>query len=227
MSNSVAHAIIGTLSEGSVHRELKRFVDPDESHHEICVDGFVADVFNGSEITEIQTRSFQYLIPKLKAFTAKYGVTVVCPLIIDKLSVRIQKHTGEYSTPRKSPKKERVENFARDICSIADFIKRGSLKLKFIEISATEYRLYTNGRRGSVVDRVLTNIIRERAFFTPDDYKSVFLPESLVGEFTAKDYERAMNLPSRTAYYGIKLLQAFGFVGLKCKRGRAHIYEVI
>ena len=48
--NEEKHAIIGTLAEGSVHRALKYFVDSNEAHHECKIDGFVLDVFNGSEI---------------------------------------------------------------------------------------------------------------------------------------------------------------------------------
>lgn len=225
--NEEKHAIIGTLAEGSVHRALKYFVDSNEAHHECKIDGFVLDVFNGSEITEIQTRSFQYLIPKLRAFSDKYSFTVLCPLVKEKLSVRVQKHTGEHSMPRRSPKKERIEAFARELCAISDFIKAGLVRLRFVEISATEFRLYVNNRRGAVIDRVLDDVISVRDFYAPSDYAPYFLPAGLGMEFTAKDYVSATRLPGRAAYYGIKLMQSFGFVELKGKRGREHVYETV
>ena len=45
---------IGTLSEKTVHAVLKNYYAPDETQHEIPVEGCVADIFNGKEIIEIQ-----------------------------------------------------------------------------------------------------------------------------------------------------------------------------
>ena len=54
---------IGTLSEKTVHAVLKNYYAPDETQHEIPVEGCVADIFNGKEIIEIQTRSFDRMRP--------------------------------------------------------------------------------------------------------------------------------------------------------------------
>ena len=59
---------IGTLSEKTVHAVLKNYYAPDETQHEIPVEGCVADIFNGKEIIEIQTRSFDRMRPKLERF---------------------------------------------------------------------------------------------------------------------------------------------------------------
>ena len=40
---------IGTLSEKTVHAVLKNYYAPDETQHEIPVEGCVADIFNGKE----------------------------------------------------------------------------------------------------------------------------------------------------------------------------------
>lgn len=49
---------IGTLSEKTVHAVLKNYYAPDEDMHEIPVENCVADIYTGTEIVEIQTRSF-------------------------------------------------------------------------------------------------------------------------------------------------------------------------
>ena len=49
---------IGTLSEKTVHAVLKNYYAPDEDMHEIPIEGSVADIYTGTEIVEIQTRSF-------------------------------------------------------------------------------------------------------------------------------------------------------------------------
>ena len=47
---------IGTLSEKTVHAVLKNYYAPDQNMHEIPIDSYVADIFTGQEIIEIQTR---------------------------------------------------------------------------------------------------------------------------------------------------------------------------
>ena len=37
---------IGTLSEKTVHAVLKNYLQPDEDHHEIPIEGYVADIYN-------------------------------------------------------------------------------------------------------------------------------------------------------------------------------------
>ena len=49
---------IGTLSEKTVHAVLKNYYAPDTDMHEIPIENFVADIYTGSEIIEIQTRAF-------------------------------------------------------------------------------------------------------------------------------------------------------------------------
>lgn len=73
---------IGTLSEKTVHAVLKHYYAPDESQHEIPVEGCVADIFNGKEIIEIQTRSFDRMRPKLERFLPLYPVTIVYPTLL-------------------------------------------------------------------------------------------------------------------------------------------------
>lgn len=58
---------------------LKYWIDPDDSHHEIRLERCVADVFDGRRVTEIQTRGFSALRPKLERLLEAYPVTVVHP----------------------------------------------------------------------------------------------------------------------------------------------------
>ena len=71
---------IGTLSEKTVHAVLKNYYAPDTDMHEIPIENFVADIFTGTEIIEIQTRSFQVMRRKLDAFLKIYPVTIVYPI---------------------------------------------------------------------------------------------------------------------------------------------------
>lgn len=72
---------IGTLKERSLHAVLKYWFSPDEACHERKVGRYVADVFDGERVVEIQTGSAYRLQPKLEAFLPAYPVTVVLPLV--------------------------------------------------------------------------------------------------------------------------------------------------
>ena len=86
---------IGTLSEKSLHAILKNYYEPDESRHEISVEGSVADVFTGTEIIEIQTRNFDKMRAKLDKFLPLYPVTLVYPIPREKRIIWIDEETGE------------------------------------------------------------------------------------------------------------------------------------
>lgn len=97
---------IGTLSEKTVHAVLKNYYAPDTDMHEIPIENFVADIYTGFEIIEIQTRSFHAMRRKLETFLPLYPVTIVYPIPHIKWLSWIDEETGEASPKRKSPKKE-------------------------------------------------------------------------------------------------------------------------
>lgn len=90
----------------TVHAVLKNYYAPDTDMHEIPIENFVADIFTGTEIIEIQTRSFQVMRRKLDAFLKIYPVTIVYPIPHVKWLSWIDEESGEMSPKRKSPKKE-------------------------------------------------------------------------------------------------------------------------
>ena len=53
---------IGTLGEKTIHAVLKNYYAPDCEMQEIPIENFVADIFTGTEIIEIQTRSFRHIL---------------------------------------------------------------------------------------------------------------------------------------------------------------------
>ena len=93
---------IGTLSEKTVHAVLKNYYAPDETQHEIPVEGCVADIFNGKEIIEIQTRSFDRMRPKLERFLPLYPVTILQACFLDRRGNRRNFRRTEISIKGKS-----------------------------------------------------------------------------------------------------------------------------
>ena len=96
---------IGTLSEKTIHAILKNYYQPDEDKQEMPIENFVADIYSDGEIIEIQTRQFNRMRDKLKAFLPLYPVTIVYPIPREKWLVWIDEESGELSKKRKSPVK--------------------------------------------------------------------------------------------------------------------------
>ena len=86
---------IGTLSEKTLHAVLKNYYAPDEDMHEIPIENYVADIFTGTEIIEVQTRAMNRMRKKLDAFLPLYPVTIVYPIPREKWLYWIDDKTGE------------------------------------------------------------------------------------------------------------------------------------
>lgn len=97
---------IGTLSEKTVQAVLKNYYAPDTDMHEIPIENFVADIFTGTEIIEIQTRSFQVMRRKLDAFLKIYPVTIVYPIPHVKWLSWIERRVARCHRSASPPKKE-------------------------------------------------------------------------------------------------------------------------
>ena len=132
---------IGTLSEKTVHAVLKNYYAPDTDMHEIPIENFVADIFTGTEIIEIQTRSFQVMRRKLDAFLKIYPVTIVYPIPHVKWLSWIDEESGEMSPKRKSPKKGNPYVAFKELYKIRPFLKNENLRFRFALIDMEEYRL--------------------------------------------------------------------------------------
>lgn len=112
---------IGTLSEKTVHAVLKNYYAPDEDMHEIPIEGSVADIYTGTEIVEIQTRSFDRMRDKLRKFLPLYPVTIIYPIPYEKWLIWIDEETGEFSSRRKSPVKGNAYAAFRELYKIKIF----------------------------------------------------------------------------------------------------------
>ena len=101
---------IGMQKEKTLHAVLKAYEDPDEDHHEIPIENYIADIYNEKigTITEIQTANFGYLREKLAAFLPLYRVKVVYPIPAGKWITWIDPETGEGGKRSPSRKQGRI-----------------------------------------------------------------------------------------------------------------------
>lgn len=221
---------IGTLSERSLHAVLKYWMEPDETFHEVRVDGLVADIFDGRRVVEIQTRSLYPLRKKLERLLPAYPVTVVVPVVRNKRLIWMDPETGETTAPRKSP---RVGGFADglgELFRLEDYLGHPRLTMLFVELDVEEYRIRdgwgNGGKRGSHrAERIPTAMGRTLRVNAPLDYASL-LPEGLPDPFTTADLRKCGRLSAKKAGDGAKTLYKLGALVRTGKRGNAYLYRI-
>ena len=228
LSESVAWDGIGTLSEKSLHKMLKLYIEPDIENHEVAYMGGVVDIKTADRIYEVQTRGYEKLVPKLRRILPTSPVTVVCPLAHEKYVRWLDRESGEMSERRKSPKRENAFDAFRMLFGIRELITHPNLHVRLVYMQVEDFRALdgwdkTRKRGSNRIERIPTNIIREEELSTCADY-SAYLPTTLGDEFTAPEFSRAIKRTSRYTFYVLKLLVATGAVCEVGKRGRATLY---
>lgn len=221
---------IGTYSEKTVHAIFKNYYEPNEEKQEIPIDRYIADIFTGEEIIEIQTRSFDRMRDKLKAFLPLYPVTIVYPIPREKYLIWIDEESGELSKPRKSPRKGTPYLAFKELYKIKDYLKDPNLKIKLVLADMEEYRLLNgwsrNKKKGSErFDRIPGQLVEEILIERPEDYMQ-FVPITLEEQFTSKDFGKAAHIPLSLAQVTLHLLFFMGTVKRVGKQGNSYIYEI-
>lgn len=221
---------IGTLSEKTVHAVLKHYYAPDEDMHEIPVENYVADIYTGTEIIEIQTRAMNRMRKKLEAFLPLYPVTIVYPIPRQKWLFWIDEESGEVSQKRKSPKKGNVYHAFIELYKIRPFLSHPNLRLRLDLIDMEEYRLL-NGwsrdkKKGSErYDRIPTAFVEELCINDIRDYMQL-IPYELPERFTVKDFAKCAKIPARLAGTILLIFNDLKLVTRVGKSGNSYIYEV-
>lgn len=220
---------IGTLSEKTVHAVLKDYMDSNPSHQEQKFMGYIADIYDGSAVVEIQTRNLNKLRGKLERFLTEVPVTVVFPFPHTKYISWIDADTGEVTERRKSPKTGRYCDVMRELYKIKMFLGEDNLHLHIIFLDVEEYRLKNgyarDGKKGSTrVEQVPKQIADELLLDKPEDYK-IFLPEGLPEHFTSKDLKKAAHVTISTAQLTLNILTYMGVVNRIGNKGRSILYE--
>lgn len=220
---------IGTLSEKTMHAVLKKYYEPDVEKQEVRVGRYVADIFTGTEIVEIQTRQLNKLREKLSAFLEKYPVTVVYPVAGKKWVYWVEPETGEISKGRVSPKHGSVFDAFYELYKIKNFLGTDGVTVRIPVVSVREYKCL-NGwskdkKRGATwMDRVPVQMEEEVVFRTVEDYVRL-IPEELEEEFTCKEFAESVGIRVEQAQNVVHILWVIGGLRRSGKRGRAYTYR--
>lgn len=221
---------IGTLSEKTVHAILKNYYEPDTDRHEIPLEGYVADIYTGHEIMEIQTRQFNKMRNKLKAFLPLCPVTIIFPIPREKWIIWIDEETGELSRKRKSPAKGSPYMIFSELYQIKMFLKDPNLRLRLVLLDIEEYKLL-NGRgknrknHASRYDRIPTELVKEMEIDRPEDFMQ-FVPVELEDAFTSREFAEAAQIPPSLAQITLNILHHMETVERVGRRGNLYLYVV-
>ena len=220
---------IGTLSEKTVHAILKLYFAPDEDMHEIPIENYVADIYTGSEIIEIQTRQFNKLRDKLQAFLPLYPVTVVYPIPRYKWLIWMDPETGELTKPRKSPAKGNCYHAFPELYKIKMFLKDPHLHFKFVLMDIEEYRVLDgwsrDKKKGSHrYDRIPSEFAEEVSIDRREDYLQ-FIPYDLKEPFTSTEFAKAAHIPRQLSQTVLNILTEVGCVERTGKQGKSILYR--
>lgn len=221
---------IGTLQEKTVHAILKDYYAPDKGMQEIAVNGYVADIFTGTEIIEIQTANFNKLRQKLDRFLTEYPVTIVYPIPHVKWLSWIDEETGECSPLRKSPVKGNVYRAFYELYKIKTYLNDPNLRLCFPLLDIEEYRLL-NGwsqdkKKGSSrFDRIPVALVDEVRFERVKDYLQL-IPYELAEPFTVQEFAKSVKIRKEEAGRVLHILNYLQVIERCENKGRAYAYKI-
>lgn len=221
---------IGTLKERSLHAVLKYWFAPSDDWHEQKVGRYVADVFDGEQIVEIQTGSTHRLRPKLDDFLPTHPVTVVLPLVRRKTLAWIDPASGESGKPRRSPKTGRFSDALPALYPFLDRLEHPHLTIALVLLDVADYRLQdgwgNDGKRGSHrVERVPTALGETLLLRSAADLR-LLLPEGLPDPFTSADLSRLLRMRGRKLSSAISVLYKSGNIIRVGKDKNAFLYTV-
>ncbi len=253
---SAAGTGIGTYKEKRLHAVLKDFYCPEGAQQEVkltdqylvgahaeltdaatrrAADRYVADIMtDDAHIIEIQTGGFYPLIKKLHFYLCATNcrVTVVHPVAHVKWLRWMDEGTGELTERRRSPRRGRVRDIAKELYWLAPYLAEPRLTLCIPLIELEETRLLNgwgkNGKRGSTrYDRFPLALCDEVVLSTPADYAAVFLPpdDALPSPFTAAQYAKATGIRGKATYSMLHILSDLGYLIPAEKQGRAQAWK--
>ncbi len=221
--------VIGTLGEKTMHAAVKARLSPDPATHEVRLGRFVADIYTGGHIFEVQTAQFYRLKEKLACFLAVCPVTVVFPIASTKRLYWIDPATGEITGGRLSPKREQPAFLLPELYQLGDLAFAEGLSFWIVPAETEEFR-YQNGwsfdgkKGASRCDQIPLSFGQTITVETPGDCRKL-LPE-LPQPFTQKDFAKAARLSPRKAWCALQFLKRCGIVRQEGLKGKAFLFAI-
>ena len=229
---------IGTYFEKSMHAALKYYYEPDESKHEIRVGGYIADIYTGEQIVEIQTGQLYALRNKLAVFLDVAPVMVVYPIPIIYGIETVDgnesnfKNTGPPNLQRKELRD--FENFFEELYGLRSVLGRQGLTVCVVRVAvvSVEHDRRPKKKRGTKkkttrkIDKLPISLLGEVVLREARDYLC-FIPEGLPEAFTSKEYAKAANVKLSCGRMMLCLLVQLGILQQIGTQRRWRLYKQI
>jgi hypothetical protein len=218
--------LIGTLSEGPLHRALKHCYAAPGDRIECRVGGHVVDIVKPGLAVEIQTGSFSRLARKLDALLPVIDVKLVFPACLKRWIV---KHDPDDNamTRRKSPKENGFDEVFLHLVSIARYLSHPRFSLEVVGTWQEELRQPTTRRRRqqwSTVERRLLSIEEMRIVREPVDLLAL-LDGPVPEQFTTRALGAAIGRHHFFAQKVAYVLRHSGLCQVVGKERNALVYQ--
>ena len=218
--------MIGTLNEGPLHQALKALYARPGSQEEVSIDDFVADVVNGNQITEIQTRGFGALKKKLPVFLSTHRVKLVHPIAQTRTIVKVQ---NDAETRRVSPKHGSPFDIFAELVYIPQILNDPNFDIDVVLIEEDEYREY-DGRRGRRKRGWVTtgrHLVQVVEVVTVGSMEDLFgrVATDLTVTFTSADLGQVMKRPRSLGQKAAYCFRVAGLTRVCGKNGNELVYE--
>ena len=226
------HGSVGTQNEKAIHAALKNYYAPFSDEQEVKIGGYFADAVCEDGIFEIQTRQLYKLKDKLGAFLEFSRVTVVYPSACVLGTVYINEDSGEIVKETPPRKISSLLKVFEELYSIRGFLNSENLRIIITRLNVQK-RVYFRGnelpniasrsaRKKCRIEKIPLEFRDEIILENKADYKR-FLPEGLDGEFTKKDFARAVG--ESASSLRLEVLRTVGVVEKVGQRGKSYLYR--
>ena len=218
--------MIGTLNEGPLHQALKALYARPGSQEEVSIDDFVADVVDGNQIIEIQTRGFGALKKNLPGLLSTHRVKLVHPIAQTRTIVKVQ---NDAETRRVSPKHGSPFDIFAELVYIPQILNDPNFEIDVVLIEEDEHREY-DGRRGRRKRGWVTTgrrLVRVVEVVTVGSMEDLFgrVAADLTVTFTSADLGHVMNRPRSLGQKAAYCFRIAGLTRVCGKNGNELVYE--
>ena len=233
--------MINTLNESSLHKSLKTlYCKKVNGQVEIKIKNWICDIVADKNIIEIQTGNLSSLKNKCADLLKdSYCVTIVAPLITCKTIV---KQENEETKKRKSPKKDTIYSFLKNLTGIYPLLleKNFSLEIPFVHISEErrilDYPVQSQNKRRRFTKNWLKvnkylDLIEKTMIFNKKEHYLALLPKELKAQFSSADIKNAflkegIKITASNASLICWLFLRMGLIKLLEQKGRLKIYQL-
>lgn len=221
---------IGTYRERSQHLILKYYFELDAGKHEIPLEGYIADIYSGAGIIEIQTSGFGALRGKLEVFLRNYPVTLVYPSAIKKRIIWMDPDTGTTAVGTYRTVQRKRFSILSELLSISAFFGHPNLQVLHFLTAASDYKLldgFGKDRKGRATktDTVPEELLEIVSLRERGDILHM-LPFFVGQTVTNAEMEEAFGLRGRKLWNAVKFLENIKVLHRSGKKGNRFLYTI-